>query len=184
MLLKLKREQSLKLKISIVFIWIIALTILLNALYDAYLMCIGEYEYPAFNFVSSFYSHYLFMGFGVLVAIGLLFHSKVARWVILLLAYIPLFGAIYYLLIYGTTKGTPIYLFVLSIGFNLLTIYLFSHEDIRKVFRIKYLKWEIIVFFLLTILLYVLFTYSMKSMTDDEIEHKIVLESNSSVGIR
>lgn len=174
MLLKLNKEQSVKLKISIVFIWIIALSILLNAVYDIYLMYIDEYAYPAFSFVSSFYSHYLFMGFGVLVAIGLLFRSRVARWIILFFSYLFLFGVIYYLVIYGTMRDTSIYLFLLSIGFDLLTIYLLSHEAMRKLFRIKSLKWEIVVYFFLTIVLYTWFAYYIKSMTNE-----IVLESNT-----
>ena len=121
MLLKLKKEQSLKLKISIVFIWLIALMILLNAIYDSYLMYVGEYEYPAFSLMSP-YSHYIFMGFGVLVAIGLLVRSKVARGIILFFSYLPLFGALFYLLVYGTMGDVSIYMFILGMGFYILNM--------------------------------------------------------------
>lgn len=179
MLLKLKKEQSVKLKISIVFIWLIALMILLNAIYDSYLMYVGEYEYPAFSLISP-YMNYVFMGFGVLIAIGLLVRSKVARYLILLSAYLPLFGALYYLLVYGTMGDVPIYMFILGMGFYLLNIYLLSHEDIIKIFKIKHIKWEIVSYFLLSVIFYIFFTLYIKSMTA-EFENETDFEFNTSI---
>lgn len=101
MFLKIKKEQSLKLKISIVFIWLFALMILLNAIYDSYLMYVEEYEYPVFTLMSP-YMHYAFMGFSVLIAIGLLLKSKVARYILVFFAYLPIIGAIYYFYYFGS----------------------------------------------------------------------------------
>lgn len=179
MLLKLKKEQSVKLKISIVFIWLMALMILLNVIYDSYLMYIDEYEYPYFSFMSPD-SHYIFMSFGVLIAIGLLVRSKVARYLILLSAYLPLFGILYSLLVYGTMGDVPIYKFILGMGFYILNIYLLSHEDIIKLYKIKHLKWEIISYFLLSVIFYIFFTLYIKNMTDD-FENESVFESNISI---
>lgn len=177
MLLKLKKEQSLKLKISIVFIWLVALMILFNAIYDSYLMYIGEYEYPAFSFLPS-YMHYIFMAFGVLIAIGLLVKSKVARYLILLSAYLPLFGALYYLLVYGTTGDVPMYMFIFGMSFYILNIYLLSHDDILKIYKIKHLKWEIASYFLVSMIFYLLFTFYMKSMLDN-VDIELTLNNNA-----
>jgi hypothetical protein len=180
MLLKLKKEQSVKLKISIIFIWLVALMILLNAIYDGYLMYIEEYEYPAFSYFSPSYSHYLFMGFGVFIAIGLLFKSKVARGFMLFFSYLPLFGSIYFLLIYGTMRDVPMYIFIFGMGFYVLTIYLFSHDEILKIYKVKHLKWEIAFYFLLSVIIYIFFTFYMKSITDD-FSNESLFESNSSI---
>ena len=173
MLLTLKKEQSVKLKISIVFIWFIAMMIIVNALYDGYLMYVGEYQHSEFGLVSP----YVFMAFGVLVAVGLLFGSKVARGLILLLSYVPLVGTLYYLLVNDTAKNVPSYMFILGIGFYVLTIYLLSHEDILKVFKVKSLKTEILFYVLLSVIFYMLFTWYMKSMTED-IDLELTLKDN------
>lgn len=180
MLLKLHREQSVKLKISIVFIWIIALSILAYAMYDMYLMFVDRYEYPAFSFMDVSYRHYLFMAFGVLVAVGLLFRSRVARWFFLVFAYIPFFSLIYYLFSYGTTEDITIYGWFLGIGVCLLIIYFLSHKDIQKVYGVKHLKWEIIIYALVTVLFYLWFTYYLNSITSD-VENDTMDESNVSV---
>ena len=174
MLLTLKKEQSIKLKISIVFIWFIAMMIIVNALYDSYLMYVGEYQHSEFGLVSP----YVFMAFGVLVAIGLLCGSKVARGLILLLSYVPLVGTLYYLLVNDTIKNVPSYMFILGIWFYVLTIYLLSHEDILKVFKVKRLKTEILFYLLLSVIFYMLFTWYMKSMTED-IDLKLTLKDNA-----
>ena len=179
MLLKLKKDQSVKLKISIVFIWFIAMLIILNALYDSYLMYVGEYEYPEFSFLPR-YMHYVFIVFGLLVAFGLLFRSKVARWIILFLAYSPIFSVLYFLLIYESTRDIPIPILILGMGFYLPIIYLLSHEDILKQFRVKHLKWEIASFFVVGFTFYLIFTLYMKSVTED-LGHENPFESNSSV---
>lgn len=179
MLVKLKKEQSVKLKISIVFIWIMALGILANAIYDSYLMYIDEYEYSAFSFLP-YYMHYVFMSFGVLIAIGLLVKSKVARWMILFFSYLPLVAVISNLLVYSSIGEFSIYMLVLAMGFYLLNIYLLSHEDIRREFKIKHLKWEIVSYFIFSVVLYLLFMWYMHSMTS-EFDNEVVFESNSSV---
>ena len=166
MLLKLKKGQSVKLKISIVFIWLVALMILLNVIYDSYLMYVDEYEYPAFSLMSP-YMNYVFMGFGVLLAIGLLLKSKVARYILLLFAYFQIVGIIYCFLMYGRRGDIPLYILFAGMGFYVLYIYLLSHNEILKVFKIKHLKWEIVSYFILSMVLYLLFIWYINSMIDN-----------------
>ena len=161
MLLTLKKEQSVKLKISIVFIWFIAMMIIVNALYDGYLMYVGEYQHSEFGLVSP----YVFMAFGVLVAVGLLFGSKVARYLILFFSYISLFATLYTLFSYGISLENFVFMF--SISYHIINIYLLSHEDILKVFKVKSLKTEILFYVLLSVIFYMLFTWYMKSLTED-----------------
>jgi len=146
-LLKLKKEQSIKLKITIVLIWIAVISMLLSVIYDIYLVYIDEYELDTFASypVYMVYMAYIFYIGNILI--GLLFKSKIARGFVLLFSYVPLFIKIMSLLIYGAARGeiTDIYL--------LLTIYLLSHDEILKIYKVKYLKKEIIVYFVLSVLI-------------------------------
>ena len=148
MLLKLKKEQSIKLKITIILIWIAVISMLLNTIYDTYLVYINEFNtFPA-------YTVYIFYIVSMLGAVGLLFKSKIARGFVLLFSYVPLFIKIMSLLIYSTTRGETIDMFMLDIFYLLLTIYLLSHDEILKVYKVKYLKKEIVVYFVLSMIIF------------------------------
>jgi len=104
----------------------------------------------------------------------------------LFFSYLPLVAVIYNLLVYSSIGEFSIYMLVVAMGFYLLNIYLLSHEDIRKEFKIKHLKWEIVSYFIFTVVLYLLFMWYMHSMTSEfefefEFENEVVFESNSSV---
>jgi len=59
-------------------------------------------------------------------------------------------------------------------------IYLLSHEDIIKIFKIKHLKWEIVSYLLLSVIFYIFFTLYIKNMTE-EFNNDAVFESNISI---
>jgi hypothetical protein len=130
-------------------------------------MATGEYTKFTSDLSLYVYFNYVFMGFGLLVAFGLLFRFKLARGIILLSSYVLLLLLFINLVNYQIIGELSWYLIIGSLSFHILQIYLLSHKDIIDVFKVKHPKGETISYVFLSAIVCAFFLWNIQSSTSE-----------------
>lgn len=166
MILKFKKEDNLKRKIVVTLIWLLALAMLANVFWDMYEMYVGEYEYPAFSFLTN--STFFFTTTAVLVPLGLVFKVKISRWLILFFIYVGTILPIVFLLmttilslvLHGNMnliELNTLWIVLFGTASSVLMIYLFSNEEAQKLYGVGNFKKELKVLLSMVFVLSVMF---------------------------
>lgn len=159
MILRFKKEDNLKRKIVVMFIWLVALGMIINVFWDMYKMYEGTYTYLNFSFRLNinYVFNYVFAVIAFLVPIGLIFKVKISRWLILFFLYIQL---VLFTLLLVVMSMASLFLpkDIYTLEFTLFTmlalmpaitssvIYLFSNAEAQSLYGVKNFKKELKVF--------------------------------------
>jgi len=132
MLLLFKKEDSFKEKFIIVGIWLYAFILLGSACFEIYLFFAG----------STTIQKALFFSLLLIIAILLLYRSKIARFVVLINMYIGLWISLGFTLLAIYTGASFFYVVIQFVGIMIVLsiIFLFSNKKAYKLYGIKSAK--------------------------------------------
>jgi hypothetical protein len=140
MLIRLKDNYNLEMKLTIIWIRIISLSILLKTIYEFYLSSSDEKSLFSLELFLYNYEIFYFI-FPLLVAIMILFYSKLARISLLVFSYLLLMYKLFLLAhLYSENTNLPLFEWkstLVQTLFALMSIYTFSNKEALSLYDIK-----------------------------------------------
>ena len=140
MLIRLRANYNLEMKLTIIWIRVISLSILLKTIYEFYLSIFIEKSLFSLELFLYNYEIFYFI-FPLSIAIMILFYSKLARSILLLFAYLLLIYKLFLLAhIYSENTTIPSFDWKSTLFetlFSLFIIYTFSNKEAISLYEIK-----------------------------------------------